>query len=106
MHHGTLQTVVSVALLICIICPAFDLFDRWDHAIQTGNETEYNLVILALCVGIGVCFARLALRLCPLRFACHLILNLWPHKPFHSGLPGSWFLIPIALSPPVLTLRI
>jgi hypothetical protein len=29
------------------------MFDQWDHTLQTGNDTEYTFVILALCVGVA-----------------------------------------------------
>jgi hypothetical protein len=35
-----------------------ELFDNWDHTIQTGNDTEYALVVLALCVGVAYSFVR------------------------------------------------
>ena len=35
------------------------MFDHWDHTIQTGNDTEYALVLLALCIGFGYSAARL-----------------------------------------------
>ena len=52
-----------IALAICLVCPIVDLFDRWDHAFLTGNDSEYPLVILALCVGLSFALARLDLRL-------------------------------------------
>jgi len=30
------------------------MFDHWDDTIQTGNDTEYGLVVLALCVEWGI----------------------------------------------------
>jgi len=47
-----------VVLLTCLICPLLETFDSWDDTIQTGNDTEYTLVILALCIGIAYSFAR------------------------------------------------
>jgi hypothetical protein len=47
-----------VVLLTCLICPLLELFDSWDDTIQSGNDTEYALVILALCVGVAYSFAR------------------------------------------------
>jgi hypothetical protein len=35
------------------------MFDQWDHTLQTGHDTEYALVLLALCVGAGYTLARL-----------------------------------------------
>ena len=55
----------AMALTICIVCPLVDLFDQWDHALQTGQDTEYPLVILALCVGAAFALGRLIIRFSP-----------------------------------------
>ena len=52
-------------MAICLLCPLVDLFDQWDHALQTGNDTEYPLVILALCVGAAFVLGRLLVTLSP-----------------------------------------
>jgi hypothetical protein len=54
-----------MALTVCLVCPLVDLFDQWDHVLQTGNDTEYPLVILALCVGAAFVLARLIVTLAP-----------------------------------------
>ena len=48
-----------VALAICVLCPLIDLCDQWDHVLQTGQDTEYPLMILALCVGALFILVRL-----------------------------------------------
>src|SRR5579862_3952196 len=53
----------AIALAICIVCPLVDLFDQWDHALQTGNDSEYPLVIMALCVGMVLVLGRLIVTL-------------------------------------------
>ena len=53
----------AIALAICVVCPLLDLFDSWDHALQTGTDTEYPLVVLALCVGAAFLLGRLALKI-------------------------------------------
>lgn len=55
----------AIALAICVVCPLLDLFDSWDHALQTGTDTEYPLVVLALCVGAAFLLGRLALKMSP-----------------------------------------
>lgn len=52
-----------IALAICVVCPIVDLFDQWDHALLTGNDSEYPLVVLALCVGLAFALARIAIRI-------------------------------------------
>jgi hypothetical protein len=53
------------ALAICLVCPLVDMIDQWDHALQTGSDSEYPLVILALCVGLAFALARLIITLSP-----------------------------------------
>jgi hypothetical protein len=53
MRSRTSQITASIVLLTCLICPLVEMFDNWDHTIQTGNDTEYALVVLALCVGVA-----------------------------------------------------
>ncbi|MGB7624321.1 MAG: hypothetical protein WBN92_18400 [Terriglobia bacterium] len=45
--------MATIALIVCIVCPVIELFDYWDHTLQTGNDTEYTFVVLALCVGFA-----------------------------------------------------
>lgn len=106
MRLRMLQIVVAVALLICLVCPVIDLFDHWDHAFQTGNETEYNLVVVALCVGVGVSLAQLVFRFLSLALAASLGSNLTVKKAPRSGRLASFFVVSIPLSPPPLALRI
>ena len=55
--------IVAIVLAICLVCPLVDMFDYWDHAAQTGNDTEYTFVILGLCVGSLYTFARAVLKI-------------------------------------------
>ena len=58
MSSRASRIVTALALLICLICPLVEMFDNWDHPIQTGSDTEYAMVVLALCVGVAYSFAR------------------------------------------------
>ncbi|MFI5176548.1 MAG: hypothetical protein ACHQKY_16935 [Terriglobia bacterium] len=71
------RITATIALIICFACPVIEMFDHWDHTLQTGNDTEYTLVVLALCVGLafsmtGVyvgatrCWSALASRVLPI----------------------------------------
>jgi hypothetical protein len=44
------------------ICPVLETFDTWDPPIQVGNDTEYTLVILALCTGAVYSLARFVMK--------------------------------------------
>src|ERR1700719_1755746 len=43
----------GVILTICIGAPILEMFDRWDRTLEDGNDTEINLVVVALCVGVS-----------------------------------------------------
>jgi hypothetical protein len=55
---------IAVIVAICLGGPILELFDRWDPAVQAGNDTEADAVIVALCVGIGfACAGAACLRI-------------------------------------------
>jgi hypothetical protein len=89
------RTVAIFLLAICFVCPLVEMFDHWDHTIQTGNDSEYALVILALCVGAAYTLARLIVRL-SLRLSS---ITVSPNSP---AIRGSllFFAHPIALDSP------
>jgi hypothetical protein len=106
MRSRTSRIIATIILVTCIVCPLVDLFDNWDYAIQTGNETEYALVVLALCVGLAYSFARFVLTFPLFRLAGDLVCQVCASKLFPFDLCGSSFVSPIPLSPPTLALRI
>ena len=44
-------------MAICIGGPIVEMFDQWDHTLQDGNDTEANVVVVALCVGFALSVA-------------------------------------------------
>ena len=106
MDSRTSHIVAALVLLICLVCPILEMFDHWDHTVQTGNDTEYALVVLALCVGVAYSFARFIFRRSVLEF---LARNAFPSSvqvPFLSTRPRFRFLLFSVISPPPLELRI
>ena len=57
-ENNRLPSALNAKLLTCLVCPMLEMFDQWDHTMQTGNDTEYSLVVLALCIGVAYSFAR------------------------------------------------
>jgi hypothetical protein len=46
-----------VALLVVVVLAGTqisELFETWDNTLQTGNDIEFSLAVVALCV--GTCF--------------------------------------------------
>jgi hypothetical protein len=96
----------TLALLTCLICPILETFDTWDPPIQTGNDTEYTLVILALCVGAAYSFARFIFKSAPFSFVAKSVFASCGQQPFCSAACGFNLLLFDATSPPSLPLRI
>jgi hypothetical protein len=81
------------------------MFDSWDHSLQTGQDTEYTFVVLALCVGVVYVLVRLIVTFCSRLSATNYISTF-------GCIKGSLFLVihptafgPLSESPP-LSLRI
>jgi len=45
-------------LAICLGAPIAEVFDSWDDTVHDGYDTEANLVVAVLCVGVAMSFAR------------------------------------------------
>jgi hypothetical protein len=99
------MTAIAV-LLACLICPLLEMFDSWDDTIRTGNDTEYALVILALCVGVGYSFARFTFKSGLLAFVAKSVVAFCTQKSFLSARCSFTLLLFDATSPPPLPLRI
>src|ERR1700686_315862 len=100
------RTTTTLVLGICLICPLIEMFDSWDHTIQTGNDTEYAFVVLALCVGVAYSFARFGFKSVLLRFIAKNLFNSWVPKTSLSAPCCFTLLLFNATSPPPLPLRI
>ena len=96
----------TLALLICLICPILETFDTWDPPIQTGNDTEYTFVILALCVGTTYSFARFIFKSALFSFVAKSVFASCAQQSFLSAPSGLTLLLFDATSPPSLPLRL
>ena len=106
MRFRASQAIITLVLITCLVCPLVELFDRWDHTMQTGNDTEYGLVVLALCIGAAYSLARFILKQPLFKSVREAISNLGARKLRPFGLRFSFFVSPIPLTPPGLALRI
>ena len=100
------RIIATVILVTCLVCPVVEMFDNWDHTIQTGDDTEYALVVLVLCVGVAYSFARFNFKSALLGFVANSPFASCAQKSFFTGL--SSFALPLfdVTSPPPLPLRI
>src|SRR6202011_5383299 len=100
MQSRASRIVAGLALLTCLICPLVETFDTWDHTIQTGNDTEYTLVVVALCVGVAYSFARFIFQSALLGFVANSVSASCVQKSFFSAACSSTVLLFAATSPP------
>ena len=105
MRRTSGHVVIAIVLLTCLVCPLVEMFDNWDHTLQTGNDTEYALVALALCVGVAYSLARLIFNSALLGFVAKSVFASYAQKSLST--PCSFTLLLFdATSPPSLPLRI
>jgi hypothetical protein len=100
------RITAALILLTCIVCPVIDSFDTWDDALQTGNETEYTFVLLALCVGVTYSFARFIFKSVVVGFAAKAISAAGAPSPLVSPAYYRERFFLDGPSPPGLALRI
>jgi Na+-driven multidrug efflux pump len=73
---------------------------------QTGSDTEYALVVVALCVGMAYSFARVTFASSVLRFFGRSDFAASARDFFHVTLCSFSLLLFSDTSPPPLALRI
>jgi hypothetical protein len=95
----------TLILAICFVCHISEMFDQWDHTLQTGNDTEYTFVILALCVGVAFSLKWFIPRVAfPDSEAVTVTYPLL--HPAFSAMPPWCSEVAIQASPPPAALRI
>lgn len=60
MRRQLLQFGAFLLLLVCLCGHIAETFDFWDHTLQTGNDMEYSLVMVAWVAGAGFGIVHLA----------------------------------------------
>ncbi len=106
MRSQASRITVTLVLLTCFVCPLLETFDTWDHTVQTGNDTEYALVVLALCVGAAYSAARFIFKSALLGFVAKNAFATPAQNPFLFTLCSLTLGLSDATSPPLLPLRI
>ena len=51
MRRSLIQIGAVLILAVCVIGHISEIFDHWDHTLQTGNDIDYSTVIVALIAG-------------------------------------------------------
>jgi len=58
MAKKTLKLVVFAVLVVWLSWPIVELFDNWDKQAPSGDDTQYSIIVLGLCVGAAYVFLR------------------------------------------------
>jgi hypothetical protein len=106
MRSRASRIVATVILITCLVCPLVELFDNWDHTMQTGNDTEYAFVVLALCVGVAYSFARFIFKSTLLGFVSKRVFASYVQESLFSASCNLALLLFATTSSPPLPLRI
>jgi len=59
------HAVATLTLLASFLCPVLQMFDHWDHELQTGQDTESTLILVTLCAGAVCALAKLIITFAP-----------------------------------------
>jgi hypothetical protein len=107
MRRALTFVMTSVVLVTCLVCPVMQMFDRWDHEVQTGQDTESALVVIALCLGVTFSLVRAIVTNCQLSPSGRISTAC---SPLSSSLQiligGAASTVLISASPPPTILRI
>ncbi|HLJ23037.1 MAG TPA: hypothetical protein VKT71_02945 [Candidatus Acidoferrales bacterium] len=105
MRSRTSIFVATVVLAICFGGQLAEMFDQWDHTVQTGDDTEYTFVVLALCVGAAYSLKWMSPADGGMDSSPKI--DFYLRSPlFHPGLARHSSIAPLAASPPSSALRI
>jgi hypothetical protein len=80
-----------------------EMFDRWDRTLQDGNDTEANVVVAALCVGVALAIGTIVI-VARIR-ALSSSLRACAVAPLSVSLPIAAFAAPTPTSSPPTPLR-
>jgi hypothetical protein len=97
--------IATLLLAICFVCHVAEIFDQWDHTLQTGDDTEYTFVILALCVGVAYSL-KWFVRGITLPDTLTGATSYPKSLPLRLALTNWSAVVPIPASPPAAALRI
>jgi hypothetical protein len=95
--------VTAGIVAICLIAPIAETFDWWDHTAQDGNDTEANLIVVAVCVGLALSIAGTVvarIRILSSRSRTYRVISQ------RVVLPQPWLILPIPTSSPPTPLRV
>jgi hypothetical protein len=68
--------LVEVAAILLMTAPQLcELFDRWDSITDFGNDTEFMLIVVGICIGLCLLSALLIVQLARRLFSVGMLLS-------------------------------
>ena len=61
VRRAVISVMIWLVLATCLVCPVMQMFDNWDHELQTGQDTESAFMVLALCIGATIVLTQAVL---------------------------------------------
>ncbi len=58
MPRRLIRFAILLLVLICLWGHVAEIFDHWDQTLETGSDSEYSLVLLALATGVVLAIAE------------------------------------------------
>jgi len=106
--YRQVRTLVSLAAILMMAVPQLcEVLDRWDKIADFGNDTEFMLIVIGICIGLCLLSALLAVKL--LGVVVALLKRLMPEiaRPGQSQSKEADYLR-LLFSPPIslISLRI
>ncbi len=101
MPRRLVRLAIMLLVLTCLWGHVAEVFDHWDQTLQTGSDSEYSLVLVALAAGAALVLAEqfsiAGLPRLAQSPAGAAVLSLPPQSPF---------VVPVTDASPHLSLRI
>jgi hypothetical protein len=55
------RLVIVAIIAISLGAPIAEMFDHWDQTAKDGNDTEANVVVAVLCIGVAFTIGTIAI---------------------------------------------
>ena len=104
MRARWIYAVVLLVLLACLVCPLVET-DPDDNVLQTGNDAESALAVLALCVAATCSLAHIIVIHDDFSLSCRALACCVVRSPLFAISAASSLFVASA-SPPISALRI
>ena len=51
---GIRRLLGAMVVILCVVVPVVEAFDSWDRTLQDGYDTEANVVLVAVTIGVSL----------------------------------------------------